>query len=293
MASGEAVDPIKIDRTYRDGERRHVYVWGIMFDGNVPGPVKIGHAANPKIRVAAIEGSIPFRCHMHFHMECPPGASVTVEARAHEYLRDFAIRNEWFAVHPSQAIDAVRRAHADVMRDARGDIVLRRSHCRAVQSILGLCNSHCAERYGVALREWTACTAHAQIDPMIKPPERAERIQRRMLSEGFQINRDAVVPPAGHRRPHWTEVECLHCFKFGRPHPRALRRFFDDMGWTADDLARRADIPARVAQKLLAGSPGSQASFVKVRRALLDAGSDLPSDFGNMKHIPSDRETAA
>lgn len=83
--------------------------------------MKIGIASDPQKRLAALRTGTPFRLSLaHVEAIGEDLRAVSVERAAHAILSASRAHGEWFSVTAEEAIDAVRRATADLRTRVTG-----------------------------------------------------------------------------------------------------------------------------------------------------------------------------
>lgn len=72
--------------------------------------VKVGRAKDPKGRLQSVQGANPYEVELLYTRKVPLGGCPYGEAYAHDQLKEFLHRGEWFTCAPEVARRAVDRA---------------------------------------------------------------------------------------------------------------------------------------------------------------------------------------
>lgn len=83
----------------------HVYVIAVLPDG----PVKIGRAVNPRVRLDQIQTGNHCALTLAASCELSYAAAMGVEKHLQRVFVDQHIRGEWFNITPDEAVAALRR----------------------------------------------------------------------------------------------------------------------------------------------------------------------------------------
>jgi hypothetical protein len=74
------------------------------------GPVKIGKARKPDIRLTELQCGCPYKLKVMHHGQRHPSGLATIESRIHASLADKRMHREWFNISVAEATKAIRLA---------------------------------------------------------------------------------------------------------------------------------------------------------------------------------------